>query len=143
MMVRYLNYQDKLDPMNGEIIGQKDKLGELLDNRKDRRPFVAELVADNGFQITFGIGALCAVQYSRADGFPPYLMAVSPSPPMKRGCMEFLAAGTPTPFAARYIVSFDELKEIAMHFLQTGEKSRRVSWQVLNPRATKEDAQRT
>jgi len=61
---------------------------------------------------------------------------------MQKGCVEFFAAGTPTPFAARYIISFDELEEIALHFLQTGERSAAVGWQVLNPRAAKEDAER-
>jgi Immunity protein Imm1 len=137
------SYQDKFDPMNGQSIEQKDKLAELLHRRRNQRPFVAELAGDNGFQITFGVGTnLCAAQHSRADGSPPYLMAVSPRPPMKKGCVEFLAAGTPTPFAARYIISFEELEEIALHFLVTGERSAAVSWQVLNPRATKEDAER-
>lgn len=142
MIVRYLNYQDKIDPMNGNGIGKKEELLALLDDRRKRRPFVGELLADNGFQITFGIGSLCVAQHSRADGSPPYLMAVSPRPPMQRGCLTFLAAGTPTPFAARYIISFDELEQIALHFLQTGERSPTVAWQVLNPRATKEDAER-
>jgi Immunity protein Imm1 len=143
MIVRYLNYQDKFDPMNGERFLQKDKLAELLNSRRNQRPFVAELIGDNGFQLTFGLGAnLCTVQHSCADGSPPYLMAVSLHPPMQKGCVEFFAAGTPTPFAARYIISFDELEEIALHFLQTGERSAAVAWQVLNPRAVKEDAER-
>ncbi|MGB6536629.1 MAG: Imm1 family immunity protein, partial [Xanthobacteraceae bacterium] len=80
-------------------------------------------------------GNVGCVQYSRSDGSPPYLMAGSSRPPMKRGCVEFLTADTPTPIAARYIISFDELKTIAVHFLKTGERSDTVYWQVLNPRA--------
>lgn len=87
MIVRYLNYQDKIDPLNGKGIEQKDELLALLGDRRRRRPFVGEFVGDNGFQITAGIGSLCVAQHSRTDGSPPYLMAVSPRPPMQRGCL--------------------------------------------------------
>ncbi len=143
MIVRYLSLQDKFDPMNGQKIEQRDKLSELLHRRRNLRPFVAWLTGENGFQITFGISTdRCCAQYSAADGSPPYLMAVSAHPLMKQGYVEFLAANTPTPFAARYIITFAELKEVALHFKKTGERSDAVSWQVLNPRATKEDAER-
>jgi hypothetical protein len=142
MSVRYFNYQDKYDATNGKVVAQRDQLSELLHRRRNQRPFVAELAGENGFQIIFGISTnLCCTQYSRTDGSPPYLMAVSPHPPMKRGCVEFFAGGQRTPFAARYIITFDELKEIAIRFLETGEKSDAVSWQVLNPRAIIEDLQ--
>ena len=140
MIVRYYNHQDKADPMNGRAIVQDDELLQLLRERRDRRPFVAELSGSNGYEITFGLGArFCCAQYSRGDGSPPYLMAVSPYPTMRRGYIEFLAANTPTPFAARYIISADELKEIAVHFLRTGERSDAVSWQIFSPQAFKED----
>lgn len=143
MNVRYLNHQDKRDPMNRSIITGSAQLAELLDKARDKPPFVAQFSADNGYQIKSGISENfgCA-QYSRTDGNPPYLMAVSAEPLMKRGYFEFLAANTPTPIAARYIISFDELKMIVLHFLQTGERSDAVSWQVLNPRAIKEDVER-
>ena len=140
MTVRYLNYQDKYDVMNGKIIAQRNELSELLHRRRNQRSFVSELNGGNGFQIICGISTeLCCAQYSRIDGSPPYLMAVSRHPPMKRGCVEFFAGDQPTPFAARYIITFEELKEVALHFLETGERSSAVSWKELNPRATRED----
>jgi hypothetical protein len=69
-------------------------------------------------------------------------MAVSTNPPIKSGYVEFLISNTPTPFAARYIISFDELKEVVLHFMKTGERSDMVLWQELDPRAVKEDAER-
>jgi len=60
---------------------------------------------------------------------------------MKRGCIEFLTAGTPTPIAARYILSLEEVKTIAICFLQTGVRSMAVSWQELNPKATRDDVE--
>jgi hypothetical protein len=144
MIIRYHSHQDKFDAMNGQTIEQSEQLSELLDRRRSQRPFVAEISGDNGFQLTFGIGTnLCCVQHSHADGSQPYLMAVSPNPSMSSGYVEFLSANTPTPIAARYIISFDELKQVAQHFLQTGERSNVVSWQVLDPMAIEEDAQRT
>lgn len=144
MKVRYVNRQDKSDPMNGAILADADKLAELLDNRRNNAPFIADLAGDNGFELMIGLGCnLGCAQFSRADGEPPYLMAVSPHPlPVAAGYVEFLAASTPTPVAARYIISFDELKQIARHFLDTGGRSDAVSWQEFHPAAAREDARR-
>jgi hypothetical protein len=129
--------------MNGTAIAGSVQLVELLDSRRKNAPFFARFFADNGSEIMVGIGSdVGCVQYSRSDGMRPYLMAVSADPPIKSGYVEFLAADTPTPCAARYIIRFDEVKKVTLHFLQTGERSDAVSWQVLNPRATREDAER-
>jgi hypothetical protein len=86
MKVRYRNLQDDLDPMNRTEIAGREKLDELLDGRRHKQPFVAELVADNGFKIVFGISTdFGCVEYIRVDGDLPYLMAVSPHPPMASG----------------------------------------------------------
>lgn len=143
MKVRYDNEQNTTDPMNGKLISENMNLLELLDDRRREHPFIFRLSGDNGFELLVGLGLdLGCVQYSASNGDPPYLMAVSARPPMKRGYMEFLTANTPTPFAARYIISFDELKEIALYFLQAGERSNVVSWQILNPKAIREDVER-
>jgi hypothetical protein len=143
MRVRYLNHQDKLDPMNGAVITGSAELDDLLNARRKSAPFLARFSGDNGFRIMTGIvGALGCVQYSRTDGKAPYLMAVSHHPPVRRGYVEFLTANTPTPFAARYIISFDELRAIALHFLKAGDRSDGVLWQELDPRALQEDAER-
>jgi hypothetical protein len=143
MKVQYLNYQNKLDPMNGTVIVQEAILAQLLEERQNEPPFLAELSGDNGYHIELGIGGnVGCVQHSQTNGKAPYLMAISADPPMKGGYVEFLTANTPTPIAARYIVNFDELKAIAIHFLKTGERSDRVLWQELDPRAIIEDAKR-
>ena len=143
MKIRYINQQNKSDSMNGAVIEESVKLAELLNNKRNEPPFLGELSGSNGYHIEFGIGGdIGCVQFSRMDGDPPYLMAVSTNPPIKSGYVEFLISNTPTPFAARYIISFDELKEVVLHFMKTGERSNRVSWQELDPRALKEDAER-
>jgi hypothetical protein len=142
MKVRYVNQQDKFDPMNRNVIGSARELAELLDQRRNRAPFMADLVADNGFELLLGIGPnVGCAQYSRADGEPPYLMAVSPERHMRKGCVEFFVSNTPTPVAARYILSFDQLKAISLYFFETGDRSNAVSWCKFDPGAAKEDAQ--
>ena len=130
MKVIYLNYQDEADPMNGATISNADALVQLLDDRKNEAPFLAELSGDNGYHIEFGIGGTFAcVQYSRSDGELPYLVALPPHPHVTSGYVEFLTANTPTPVPARNILSFDELKRIALDFLETGERCLAFSWE--------------
>jgi immunity protein Imm1 of predicted polymorphic toxin system len=142
MIIFFHNFQDHLDSNNGRAISSDDELISLLEQMRAASPVITEFCGPNDFQIDIGIGGkFGSVQYSRIDGAPPYLMAVSHRPAVKRGYIEFLCGGTPTPIAARYIISFDELKEVVLHFLSSGERSETVSWQVLNPRACKEDAE--
>jgi len=144
MKVRYVNRQDKSDPMNGAVMADADKLANLLEARRNRAPFIADLDGDNGFELMIGLGGdLGCAQFSRTDGEPPYLMAVSAHPPpVEAGYFEFFAAGTPTPIAARYIISFDELAQIARHFLDTGGRNDAVFWQEFHPGAAREDVRR-
>jgi hypothetical protein len=130
MIVRYKNQQDKSDSMNGAAIASKEALSDVLEARRFNSPFLARLWGDNGFEIMVGIaGDVGCVQYSRSDGKAPFLMACSANPPMKSGDVEFLTTNTPTPVPTQQIVSFDELKEVATHFLETGERSDAVSWE--------------
>jgi len=144
MKVRYINRQDKSDPKNGLVVSDPDTLTELLDGQRNRTPFMADLTGDNEFELMIGLGGdLGCAQFGRADGGPPYLMAVSAHPPsVKAGYVEFLATGAPTPVAARYIISFGELKQIANHFLNTGGCTNAVSWQEFDPGAARDDVLR-
>ncbi len=132
MKVTYLNHEDDLDPMNRTEITSSAHLAKLLDDRRQKPPFVAHLAADNGFKIVFGVSTdLACVEHRRSNGAPPYLMAVSPRPSMQSGYFEFLAGGTPTPIPARNIITFDEMKQIAQHFLERGERSDAFSWEAV------------
>ena len=140
MKLRYVNNQNKLDPMNGREIVRGEELEALLDDAQKNMPFVAELCGDNGFELVIGIAPdFGCVEHRRIDGDLPYLMAISTQPRMKSGYVEFLMTDTPTPIAARYIISFGELKKIALHFLKTGERSDLVAWQVFDPSAMREE----
>lgn len=132
MIVRYKNQQDDSDPMNDVAITCRRQLSDLLQARRNNAPFLARLSGESGFEIMIGIGGqVGCVQYSRSDGSRPYLMAHSPNPPLKGGDVEFLTANTPTSVPAAEIISFEELKEIVLHFLETGERSSSVFWEAL------------
>lgn len=128
MKIRYDNEQDDTDPMNGAIIVDCRKLSQLLDDRRNAPPLFIRLSGSNGYEIMVGIGAnIGCVQYNRSDGLPPYLVAVPSHSHVTRD-VEFFTGNTATPVPARNILSFDEMKEIALHFLKTGERSGLVSW---------------
>jgi hypothetical protein len=117
MIIRYFNNQNKVDSMNGKAIAESAALVALFEERRNERPFIVKLLGENGFELVCGIGNdLCFVEHMRSNGDVPYLMAVSARPPMKSGYVEFLTANTPTAFAARYIIRFAELEEVAVHF---------------------------
>jgi hypothetical protein len=132
MIVQYRDNQDKSDPRHGALIKDSKNLSDLLDSVRKRSPFIAELRGDNDFELVIGIGGdFSCVEHRRIDGDLPYFMAVSAHPPMSSGEVEFLTANTLTPIQARYILKFEELKEIALHFLTTGGRSGVVSWEEI------------
>jgi hypothetical protein len=132
MIVQYRNNQDKSDPQHGALFAETKNLSDLLDNIRRRIPFIAELRGDNGFELVIGIGGnFSFVEHRRINGDLPYLMAVSVHPPIDDGEVEFLTANTLTPIRARYILRFEELKEIALYFLTAGERSDSVSWDAI------------
>ena len=140
MKVRYVNTYDNSDPMNGAFITESNSLAEILDQRRKYVPFIAELAGDNGYELAIGIGSdVGSAQYSRTDGEPPYMMAVSPQRHMTKGYVEFFFHNEPTPVAARYILSFDQVKMVSLHFLKTGDKSNAVSWREFEPGAARDD----
>lgn len=131
MKIQYKNFEDDSDPNNGVIVETDTELVELLDNLRSNVPFVAQLRGINGFQLTFGIGDdFGCVEYERVDGELPYLMAVSAQHPTSNDAT-FLFGGTATPIPARFILSFDELTEVALHFLETGGRSEAVTWESI------------
>jgi immunity protein Imm1 of predicted polymorphic toxin system len=142
MIVFFQNFQDTADPDNWRAIYSAHELIDLLDKKRCASPFIAHFSAANDFRIEIGIGGdFGCVQISRMDDKPPYLMAVSHQPPMKRGYIEFLCGGTPTPVGASNILTFDELKSVLLDFLETGERSDKVSWRPVRPGDVKEDAE--
>jgi Immunity protein Imm1 len=132
MNVEFFDRQDDRNPLNGLIVDQQSRLLELLDQLRDSSPFFCELLGQNGHTVLLGIGGpRSCVQYSRTDGTPPYLMAVSPDPDVSKEFFEFLIADTPTPVPSRYCMLLDTVKDVAEHFQATGERSPMVSWEEI------------
>jgi hypothetical protein len=132
MNVQFFDRQDLRNPFNGLIIKHEFRLSELFVQLQGRVPFFCELLGENGCKILLGIGGQRgSVQYSRIDGAPPYLMAVSHDPVRLKKPMEFLMGGTPTPISSHYSISIDAVKEIAEHFRMTGEHSSMVLWEEI------------
>jgi hypothetical protein len=130
MNVQFFDRQDEQNPLNGSTISQRDRLLEVLNRLQGRAPFFCELVGKNGYKVLLGIGgATGCVQYSKVDGNPPYLMAVSRNQERPKENAEFLIGGTLSPILSRYCLPIDTVKEIAAYFQMTGERSPMVSWE--------------
>jgi hypothetical protein len=144
MKTVYRNQQCDDDSFNGSAIDSEKKLVTLLEQARSGKPLFIRLSSDDGCELLLGIAQrLGCVQHSNSSGASPNLLAMSARPPLKRGYIEFLTANTPTPVAARYIINFDDLLQIAVQFFRTGERSDNVVWQKFNPRAPREDAERS
>ena len=129
MNVRYRNQQDKSDPMNDAVISETEHLSKLFEDRRKCMPFLASLDGDNGYELMIGLGSGVGwAQHSRQDGELPYLVAVPTRQRVRSGYVEFLINNTPTPMRARNILNFDEVKQIALHFLATGERDEAFTW---------------
>jgi hypothetical protein len=130
MIVKFFDMQDESNPLNGLIVGSDKELAQLLDGFRTRDPFFAELRGENGYNLLIGIGStIGCVQYSHGEGDPPYLVALATPPISRRDDGEFLAGDTPTPIPARNILPFEQVKQIAIYFRETGAPSPGVSWE--------------
>jgi len=130
--VTFLDHQDRGNPLNGTEIVSRDALSGALDGLRVREPFFCEIVSENGFKLLLGVGADCScVQHSPSDGSTPYLMAVNDPGGSVDEFKEFLTANTLTPVPKRYCLSFDRMKEIALHFLESGDRAPSVTWEEI------------
>jgi hypothetical protein len=126
------DFQEPCSPLDGATVRNREELFELLDSLRNRAPFVGELVGDNGYKLLLGIGPeVGSVQHSPSDGDVPYLMAVAVDDHCKDEYVEFLCGDTPSPISKRYCLPFESVKEIAAHFLETGERSPAVRWEEI------------
>lgn len=120
--------QDHSPQLDGAIVQNRDELFALLDSFKGKQPFVGELVGDNGYKLMIGIGdQFGCVQYS--NDHVPYLMALAPGAHPDEEYVDFLMGNTPSPVPKRNCLPFEKVKEIAAHFIETGERSSAVSWE--------------
>ncbi len=132
MKVTCRDLQELSSPLNGAEVVAPDDLWLLLAKLPARRPFLFDLIGDNGYQLSVGIAAAYAcVQHSPASGDVPYYMAVSDENLDSDGFMEFLVADTPTPISRRYCLSYSAVKEVVAAFVRDGTRSDTVSWEEI------------
>jgi hypothetical protein len=131
MMLTFFDMHDRSNPQNGSAVHERGDLLKMLENLRDREPFLAELVGQNGYKLTIGIGRMGCVQYSRSDDELPYLMAVESATAEPGNHQEFLAGNEPTEVPRNYLLPFERVKEIAAYFQHTGERSPAVSWEEI------------
>ena len=133
MIVRFFDRQDSSNVLNGDVITSVEALAEILDGLRERDPFFCELIGDRT-KLLVGIGGeIGCAQFSATDGDPPYLMATVSdfSSTVDEEFIEFLAGDTPSPVPNRYALPMDVTCAIAKYFLETGERSKAVSWEEI------------
>ena len=152
MRVRFFDKEMDDNPLNGAVIGSGEELLAILDQLRHRKPFGLELASEHGFSLDICLAETYgAVQHIGSDGGSSYLLAVAPGrspifvPPdlsphavafnddRQNGVEspEFLVGGTATPVPTRYILPYDLVRNIAVHFLETGERQSDVTWEQI------------
>jgi hypothetical protein len=132
MITKFFDLQEDSNPSNGAEITDVSQLLEIIDGLLERPPFICELVGDNGFGLSFGIGRpIGCAQYRSTDGRPPYFVTTSGDADIAEDEFEFLMGDTLTPISGRYCIKFDLLKEVAAHFQETGQRSTLVEWEEI------------
>ncbi|REK12943.1 MAG: hypothetical protein DWQ37_09965 [Planctomycetota bacterium] len=134
MNVEFRNLERSDGASGGVIFDEAAALLEAIQVlRRDRVPFMAEVVGENGNKLTIGIAEdIGCVQHAASDGTPPYLMAVE-STKNRPSEMSFLVGGTPTPVEPRYLISAHAVDSVVSEFCTTGARSRSVNWTELGP----------
>lgn len=131
MKLTFFDRQDQSNPLNGRSIERESELLDIFNALRRRSPFIVELVGDNGYNLTIGMGDPGCVQHSPSNGDRPYLMAVGPHPEDSQDSTEYLMGDTPTPIVRRYALPFEVVAAIACHFQGTGERSSAVPWEQI------------
>ncbi len=134
MKTHFFDLLDNANHLNGTSIENLAEFQNVLESVRDRLPFIAELIGDNGFKLTFVLGTTeGCVQFCSVEPEPPYLIAVNSDVRDSEEEVEFLMGGTLTPVSIRYCLPYDALVEIVAEFIQTGERKHDMLWEELGP----------
>jgi hypothetical protein len=113
-------------------VTRKEELVKLFATFPGREPFFCQLLAENTYKLLVGIrGRLGCVQHSPSEGDPPYMVAVTPIEHDPHDEAEFVMENEVTPISARYALPIDLVEQIALYFLETGERSPDVIWEEI------------
>ena len=132
MKLTFSDYQDSTNPLNGTQVESPAELRELFKALYHREPFGAELLGENGFRLTIWLGGpKGGLQHGREDGAPPYLVPVATDDSDSSDDYEFMVGGTSTPISARYVLPIDEVIEICVVFMETGQRKGDMVWEEI------------
>jgi Immunity protein Imm1 len=132
MSAIFLDLDDRSNPLNGSEVTTSRELCSVLDEYGARPAQFCELVAQNGFKLLLGVSSdLGCVQHSSCSGSPPYYMTANSSALDTKDCVKFSIDNEPTPVPRHYCLPMKLVKEIAVHFLATGERSAEVCWEEI------------
>src|SRR5262249_2261927 len=101
----------------------------ILDNISNREPTVCELVDKNGVSLFLGIGK----PYGGAEFRSASQRAVQIGTPIERNSPDivgtsFQSASGAISLPSRYLLPFELVKQIAVEFFETGDRSPLVLW---------------
>jgi hypothetical protein len=131
MSAYFYDRQESSNPDQGQLLSAPADFDAILARLGRRDPFFAELESDTGYTLLIGIGSLGCAQFSKTDGSGVPMMAVAPTASAHAEFVEFLTGGTATPVPARYCMPFQQVIDLAHHFILTGSRSPRVRWELL------------
>jgi hypothetical protein len=132
MIVTFYDRQDPADRLNSSTFDDGDLLVGALHDRQNRRPFFCELDGENGYKLMIGLGnPWSCVQFSKANGELPYLMALGEDAGRDGPNLEYLINDTATPVPFRFALATETLWKIVRFFLETGGRSQSVHWEEI------------
>lgn len=121
------SFQESVEPIH---ISNEEKLRKELKRFKGNDPGkLIDLNSPSGDYLTLGIGASGGcVMFTPASLEPPYLVACGPSDDYETS-VEFLRGDTPTPIPLAYVLSVEEVIDIAVYFFLNGSLPKTVEWE--------------
>jgi hypothetical protein len=136
MTFKFFDRQDLSNPLNGTAMRNDTELIESIDWLNGRAPFVAGLQAENGCYLQVGLGGeMGFAQYS--DGQGSSWVALERDAPARNAlpdeeyeeCLEFLIGDTLSPIPRRFGLGPERVRQVAVEFRHTCERSPAVLWE--------------
>ena len=124
--------QELDNTLNGTAVSSAATVVGLLGSLRNREPFIFELRGDNGVSLTVGLARdIGCVQYASSDGSPPYRVARNKSEEDTGESVCFLMGDQQTEISRRYCLAYEEVSNVAVHFVLTGNKTEAVEWEEI------------
>lgn len=104
-------------------------LAKLADQAASSRPFIVDLVLENGESLSMGVGQNRSVlSYASAEKEPPYYVSRGTTKPYTKQLTEFDYDGEPTQFDDSELIPEREAVDAMCFFLKFGRRAPFVDW---------------